>query len=324
MKKVFCFTISLMIILLSAFTVCASKTDIESIYYLEELGITIYTPLYDAVATRDVNKMDITQEEYEEMIDFFEKENLHFFGYSSLFSASSQWYYDYYTELYIYGYDSSTLSLSSYSDAFLEKNIDQFNSDWEDAGLTVVKSEIYESYDTKYILSHIKDTEGNYAINYHTIENYKSIDIILWSYNGEPSSNAKTDLVSIINSIEFDEQADVQIYEKTFTLNIAENGKLTPLGESLILTGVIVLIQIIAGVVVLVALLSKRKKRRKAALAQTDITTQPISGSPVQPALKTKFCIYCGTKLTENDSFCHVCGKNQKVTDNAEVTENSN
>lgn len=306
MKKVFSYILCLVIIVFSAVSVCATRTDPADIYYIDELGFSIHTPLFNA-ATRSVNNLDISQEKYEEMLKDFEEEHIYYWGFSRLF------YYNDNPELIIYGSDADINSLADISDYRLKDVIKRQISQWESVGATVVKSEMYKSYDAKYIMTHLKHGEEMYGINYYTIKNRKNIEIIMWCHDGEPVADTRQELVNMINTIKFDEPDNPEFYSKTYFFSIAENGRLTPLGESLILTGVIVLIQIIAGVVVLIILLNKRKKRRKAALAQTDLTTQPISGSPVQPALKTKFCIYCGTKLTENDGFCHVCGKSQNI-----------
>lgn len=307
MKKVFSYILCLVILIFSVVSVSAAKTDPEDVFYIEELGFTIEIPLYDSV-TKNVNELELSQSEYEKLLKDFEEDSIYYYGYSD-----SYYWYNIITEIIIYGFDSDIRSFSNLSDSQMKKIIENHNKAWEKSGVNVVKSEIFESLNATYILTHFTDDEGNYAINYYTVENYKDIDIVMWSYGGEPPANVRQNFLRSINTIEFDEPTGMQIYEKTFTLSIAENGKLTPLGESLILTGVIVLIQIIAGVVVLIILLNKRKKHKKAALAQTDITTQPISDSPVQPAIKTKFCIYCGTKLNTNDTFCHKCGKNQNI-----------
>lgn len=305
MKKAFSFILCLVILIFSVVGVSATKTDPEDTYYIEELGITIYVPLFTA-ATRNVNNLDISQEEYEEMVKNFEEENIYYYGYCTFYS-----YLGYLTELIIYGNESDTRSLSDKSDIILENHIYQQKQELEDLGVEVIKSEIYESFDAKYILFHFADSEGNYGINYYTIENYKVIDIVMWSYGGEPPASAKKDLLSVINTIKFDEPTGMQIYEKNFTLSIAENGKLTPLGESLILTGVIVLVQIIAGVVVLIILLNKRKKRRKAAQMMLN----------AQAEAEKKFCIYCGTQLKVSDTFCHRCGKSQANTENSDIAK---
>ncbi|MBQ7386233.1 MAG: zinc ribbon domain-containing protein [Ruminococcus sp.] len=291
MKKTFSFILCLVILIFSVVGVSA-KTDPEDLFYIEELGFTIEIPLYDSV-TKNVNELDLSQSEYEQWLKDFEEDGIYYYGCSD-----SYYWYNIITEIIIYGFDSDLSSFSNLSDSRMKKIIENHNKGWEESEVTVVKSEIFESLNATYILTHFTDDEGNYAINYYTVENYKEIDIVMWSYGGEPPANARQNFLRSINTIEFDEPTGMQIYEKTFTLSIAENGKLTPLGESLILTCVIVLVQIIAGVVVLIILLNKRKKRRQNALTQN-------------ANIKTKFCIYCGTELNTGDTFCHKCGKNQ-------------
>ena len=302
MKKIFSLAISLVLILFSVFGVCATVTDPDDVYYIEELGFSIHTPMYYG-ATKSVNHLEISQEQYEEFLDALEKQGVYYYGLSKLI------YYDYYTEIYIYGEESDTRSLSSISDILLNTTIENQNEGWKEAGVTVVKNEIYESYDAKYIMTHFTDKEGNYAINYYTVENYKSIDIVMWCYGGEPSTDNKQELVTIINSIKFDEPTGKQIYEETFTFSIAKDGKFTPFGESLIITSVAVLIQIIAGIVILIVFVNKAKKRRKAA----------ISAETVQS--DSKFCIYCDAELKAVDTFCHKCGNKQAASNTNENTD---
>ncbi len=299
MKKVFVTGISLLIVLVSVLSVSA-VTDPDDIYYIEELGITVETPYYTA-ATRVVNNLDISEAEYKEMLDDFEAGDIYYYGYSTSYA-----WYGHVTELFIYGEETDTRSLSTISDFAMEKTIENQNKGWEDAGVTVSKSEVYESHNAKYILTHFTDEENNYAINYYTVENYKSIDIVMWSYGGEPSASEKQHLVSLINTIEFDESTASEDLENILTFSIAENGKLTPLGEAIITAGVVILINIIAGIVVAIILVKKAKKRRHTAL----------SAQPPQP--ENKFCIFCGTQLNAKDSFCHKCGKNQNTAENTE------
>ncbi len=300
MRKIFVTAISILIILVSVLSVSA-LTDPDDIYYIEELGITVQTPYYTA-ATREVNNLDISEAEYKEMLEDFEAGDIYYYGYSTSYA----WYGNV-TEIIIYGGEADTRSLSTLSDFALEKIVENLNKDWEDAGVTISKSEVYESHNAKYILTHFTDEEDNYAINYYTVENYKSIDIIMWSYGGEPSASEKQHLVSLINTIEFDEATASEDLENVLTFSIAKDGKLTPLGKSLVATAVVILIQLIAGVVVLVILLNKRKKRRQMALSQSIET-------------KNKFCIFCGTELKADDAFCHKCGKSQVITQTKENT----
>lgn len=319
MKKVFSITISLMIIILSIVSVSASGDT----YVIDEIGISVNIPSGYVAITRDTPYDDTLGFTKEEFDSTFEENDVYLVAFPKLYGAE---------QMILCSNDINIRSLSDFSDSELKEFAESDLEVYYEEGYEVSGYQIFDSHNATYIVTSFSDSNGDYAIHYWTIENYKTVNITCWCFGKEPTVNQKQIFLSFVNGITFDTEDEkfepddatnatsplygnenIQIYEKTFTLSIAENGRLTPLGESLILTGVIVLIQIIAGVVVLVILLNKRKKRRKAALAQTDITTQPISDSPVQPALKTKFCIYCGTKLTENDSFCHVCGKNQNI-----------
>lgn len=295
MKKALSIILCFVILIFSVVGVSATKTDPEKVYYIKDLGFTIHTPLFTA-ATRDVNNLGISQAEYEEMLSDFEAMDIYYWGYSYLF------YYNDNSELIIYGDNADINSLTDVSDSRLELSIKSQKEQWEKSGATVVKSEIYESYDAKYIMSHLRYGEM-YGINYYTVKNGKNIEIVMWCRYNEPTADARQELVNMINTIKFDKPADIHIYEKTFTLSIAENGKLTPLGRSLVLAAVILLIQLIAGVVVLVILLNQRKRRRQNALNQSFETA-------------IKFCIFCGTELKQKDNFCHRCGKNQNPNNN--------
>ncbi len=302
MKKTIIFAFCIILMLVSPFSVCAASVRPEDKFYIEELGITLHAYMYNAVSKNHTN-FDISDEDNEKVIKQMEESQIYLWCYSALNSE----------EIYVYGWDNQLKSISMYNEDGLEELRNVIKQDYESTGAIVTKSEIYESYDTTYIVTHYSNEDNYFAISYYTIENNKSIEVIMFNYGSEPTASQRKNLIGLINSIEYSEKATsgsttpselsdfITYYENTFTLSIAENGKLTPLGESLILTAVVILIQIIAGVIVLIILLNKRKKRRQEALIKSDTT-------------HVKFCIYCGVQLTSNDNICSKCGKSQTLS----------
>ena len=317
MKKAFIVTLSIVLILLSAFSVCAESET----YFISDLNLSIEVPSDYNVFARDMEENSFTLKKYgytkEELLNLLEESNIYFDGFNNPASE----------EIVITASKIKISDIAIFEDDELEEMIDASIKNHEAKGAEVLDCSIYVNSKTTYIVTTLCDpTEGN-AINYYTINNYDAINITCCTYEN-PLDSKKELFASIIDNITFyayngvttlpdsDDNRDfttlttpvnddnIKIYEKTFTLSIAENGKLTPLGESLILTGVIVLIQIIAGVVVLIILLNKRKKRRQNALTQN-------------ANINTKFCIYCGTELKQNDNFCYKCGKSQAHDENA-------
>ena len=309
MKKTLIFAFCIILTLVSTFSVCAAAVRPEDKFFIEELGITLHAYMYNAVS-KDHNNFDISDEDKAKVIKQMEESQIYLWGYSSIFSE----------EIYVYGWDNQIKSISMYNEDGLEELRNVVKEDYESTGAIVTKSEIYESYDTTYIVTHYSNDDNYFAISYYTIENNKSIEVIMFNYGSEPAASQRKNLLGLINSIEYSEKTPTDTttpselsdfitnYENNFTLSITENGKLTPLGKfAIIISATVLLTIIIAGVVVMI-IVANVKKRRKAAIV-------------AQPPSNAKFCIYCNTQLTDTDAFCCKCGKIQDPKQTTVTTE---
>lgn len=308
MKRIFPITISLLCVLLSIVSVNATNDT----YVIDEIGISVNIPSGYIAITRDTQYDDTLGFTEEEFDSTFEANDVYLVAFPKLYGTE---------QIILTSDDINIRMLSDFSDSELKEFAESELDNYYVAGYEVSGYEIFDSHNATFIVTSFSDSNGDYAIHYWTIENYKTINITCWCFGKEPTINQKQVFLSFINGISFetdDEQLEtndttnatsplydngnILVYDKNFTFTIAENGKLTPLGKSLIATGVVISINIIAGVVVLIILLNKRKKRRQIALNQSIET-------------RNKFCIYCGTQLTADNLFCHVCGKKQNSDD---------
>ena len=311
MKKIFAIILTLFLIITTSISVNAIKDP--DTFYIEELKLSINVPLYH-VATRTENNFDMDPENYKEAVEDFEQKNIYLWGVSKFYNQ----------RLFLYGLDANVRSLELFNEKELNDVANNIKSNLEAQNYTIVKSDIIESYNATYVITHYYDTEENYAISYSTVKDYKDIVLTMWSYEGEPTADQRQKLISIITSIEFDaDKQSSETYPSKNQNETTENNTPnniskyyttksfppSPIVESLIITAVAVLIQIIAGIVILIVFVNKAKKRRNAALSAETVQSD------------SKFCIYCGAELKAVDTFCHKCGNKQAASNTNENTD---
>lgn len=312
MKKIFTIAISAILMLLSALSVSAATET----YFIDELGISVNIPSGYIAVTRDT-EYDATELEKfgytkEDLVKTFEEEDVYLVAFPKLYGTE---------QMILSSTDIDIRSLSDFTEyelkAFAEDDLDKYEAE----GYVVSDYEIFESHNATYIATSFSAPNGDYAIHYWTIENYKVFNISCWCYWSEPTVNQKQIFLSFINGITFNtdtsatetEDNNIQFYENTVIFELANEGKLTTIGIAAIVT---VVLTLIAGGVVAIILITKAKKRRRAALeAQKAINADE--------AANTKYCINCGTQISADDTFCFNCGKSQATSVETENTENN-
>lgn len=312
MKKIFALIFCFILFILSALTVCAENET----YFIKELNFSIDIPSDYIVFTRNMED-SFTLKKYgytsESLTKALENNSIYLDAFSNSVSE----------EIVVTAFELDVSDICIFDDEELEELAKAGLNNYKEQGAEILDCDVYTNTKTTYIITtYIDPIEGN-GINYYTINNYYAINITCWTYDNELNDSNKKFFAETVDSITFhaynglttlpdtDDNSDTatqtapvyddnfMIYENTFTFSIAENGKLTPFGNSLIASAVIILVQITAGVILLIVFVNKAKKRRKAAL----------SAEAVQSDIK--FCIYCSTQLNAYDTFCHKCGNRQ-------------
>ena len=80
---------------------------------------------------------------------------------------------------------------------------------------------------------------------------------------------------------------------------------------------IIIIVAIVVGVAVTVALLYYRSRNAKSQLTKPPVSNEfkpiPFNIKPVQPSASSlKFCIFCGSEVEQDATFCTQCGKQQR------------
>lgn len=114
--------------------------------------------------------------------------------------------------------DSPLVDFNLYSDTTLTMMATSFESEYANMGVTVIKSEIYQHSQAKFLKIYISQPNGDstaYGLQYYTVYADKAINITLQSYSGQITSSQESTLKSIVDSASFDTQP--QTTENEFT-----------------------------------------------------------------------------------------------------------
>lgn len=181
-------------------------------YALEELGVTVSLPSDYIVFTRDIDANDPNLAAYG-----FTKDSM-----SSLMSEKSiylnGWDADISHEVVITMMDSLITDFNLFSDTTLMTMATTFESGYKQAGITIIKSEIYQHAQAKFLKIYISQPNGTstkYGLQYYTVYEGKAINITLHSYSGPTTSAQEMVLKNIVDSAAFD--TEPQIAEPDFT-----------------------------------------------------------------------------------------------------------
>lgn len=308
MKKVLCISFSLLFILFSAFSVYAENET----YFISDLNISIDIPSDYNIFTRDIEEDSFTLKKFrytkDELLETLEEKNIYFEAFKHYPNES----------IVITSQKIKVSDICIFEDDELESMIDDSIQAHEAKGAKVSDCKVYVNKKTTYLVTTIFDPIHGNAINYYTINNYEAINITCWTYENDLDNTKKEFFASIIDSITYHAYSEDNgkialtphqtptediITEPIEVMEPIQKENITPLNIVIIITLVFFALFLTGSGVAAIIVVNKVKRNRKS----TDCnTTMPI-------VAKNKFCIYCSTKLTENDSFCHVCGKSQNI-----------
>lgn len=199
---------SVLVILLSTSAYAAEVTE----YSLEELGLSVSMPSEYIVFTRDIDANNPNLNAYELTKDglslLMEEKNIYLNGWDENVNQ----------EIIITMIESPLVDFNLFSDTTLSIMATFFESEYANAGVTVIKSEIYQHFQAKFLKIYISRPNGNsttYGLQYYTVYHDKAINITLQSYSGQITSSQEEVLKSIVDSVIFDTAP--QIKESGFT-----------------------------------------------------------------------------------------------------------
>ncbi|HHX37842.1 MAG TPA: zinc ribbon domain-containing protein [Clostridiaceae bacterium] len=239
MKRcVFCFYMAIICALLFSFPAYAvNATE----YELEELGLTVSIPSDYVVFTRSISDDDPNLSAYGLTKD----------GLSSLMTERNiflnGWDKEINQEIIVTMIGSSLVDFNLFSDMELTTLASTFEDGYKNAGLTVIKTEIYNHAQAKFLKIYISQPNGSdtvYGLQYYTVYDNKAINITMQSYSGKISSSQEAILKKIVDSAHFDTEPQVPnsdfIPTSAFTytdpktkstFTVPENWEETPLSE---------------------------------------------------------------------------------------------
>lgn len=196
--------------------------------------------------------------------------------------------------------------LRQYNDSDLKSLADEMDSAAADYNnITYLSYDIYEYSQAKFIISNIKQPDGNggmaYGKQYYTILGGRAINITLHSYNGAISTTQNNLIKQVVDSTEFGTS-----YHK-----MAVNTSSSSLFPGVLYKGLVGAASggIIAAAIMLYHFL---KKSAEKASAKKQSQIEPNSEAILTKSIYSEnraICSSCGANLLSNSVFCDKCGE---------------
>ncbi len=177
-------------------------------YTIDELDMSIAIPSDYVVFTRDIDAND---------------PNLSLYGLtkdsmSSLMTSGNiylnAWDSDVNYEIIVTMIDSSLGDFNLLSDTTLSTLATSFESEYKSAGITYIKSEVYQHDQAKFLKIYISQPNGDstaYGLQYYTVYADKAINITMQSYSGTINDSEENILKSIVDSAKFGTDPQVAV-----------------------------------------------------------------------------------------------------------------
>ncbi len=170
-------------------------------YALDELGMTVSMPSDYIVFSRDIDADDPNLAAFGltkgGMSSLMNEQNIYLNG----------WNADIDHEIVVTMVDSPFSDFNLYSDTVLLAMATSFTSAYEDMGATVIKSELYQHPQAKFLkiyTSRPKEGSTIYALQFSTVYADKAINITLHSFIGPITASQEAVMKSIVDSAGFD------------------------------------------------------------------------------------------------------------------------
>ena len=221
MKRIFEVLLSFCLVfcLLSSYAFAAN-----TIYELDELGMSVELPSDHIVFTRDIKSNDPNLNAYGLTKD----------GLLSLMQERSiylnAWDEDINYEIIITMMDSPIEDYNLLSDTMLATVVSSFETEYAGVGITFIRSDIYQHSQAKFAkiyISQPNNGETAYGLQYNTVYEGKAINITLQSYSGKIDSSKEAILKKVVDSVHFDTEPQLNpppAQTKAFTYTDSNSG----------------------------------------------------------------------------------------------------
>lgn len=190
-------------------------------YDLDELGLSVDIPDSFWVFTRGTPADDPGYAEYgiskADMDSILEEKDIYLNALSSELNC----------EIVVTKIGSILDDFSTWSDVALLTMTDGMKDVYSEAGVTYIKSEIYNHPQAKFIKIYISQKSGDikqYSVQYYTVYNSQAINITLHSYAGELGQEREDIVKEIVDSADFWDAEPVEVFTEPFEYVYPETG----------------------------------------------------------------------------------------------------
>ena len=194
MRKIFC-GLFLSLTLL----VCTVYAEGQTLYTLDEMGITLSVPDRYVTITRDVQEGDEVLDLYgmtRDEVQYYMEEN-HFYltGYDPIRDQ----------ELLVMGKKNSVENLNDLSDEHLQLILDEFEKSLSLDHAEALSLNMVQLGGTRWMEALVKVSDGSYTLQYYTIYNYQQIYVSLYAYSGPIAEEEQQLLRDVVDNVQFPE-----------------------------------------------------------------------------------------------------------------------
>lgn len=173
----------------------------NTIYELDELGMSIELPSDHVVFTRDIKANDPNLSAYgltkDEMSSLMLERSIYL----------NAWDEDVSYEIIVTMIDSPLEDFNQFSDTSLNQFALALKTEYASMGITFIRSDLYQHSQAKFAKIYISQPNNGdtaYGLQYYTVYNGKAINITLQSYSGEIDSSREAIIQNIVDTIHFD------------------------------------------------------------------------------------------------------------------------
>ena len=229
MKRNICLLLVFLFFLTTSMIVYAVET---TTYRLDDLGLSVDVPVNLIVFTRDIKSNDPHLTEFgltkEGMETLMEDGNI----YLNAWDKNGNY------EVIITMTENSLNNFSLLSDTFLETLATSLSDVYKEAGISLIKTEIYQHQQAKFIkifISRPNNGSTVYGLQYYTVYDGKAINITLQSYSGDINVEKETILKTMVDSVVFDSdlvQSNTPKYTQSFLYTDKNTGVIFTVPEN--------------------------------------------------------------------------------------------
>ena len=177
--------------------VCTAYAEGQTLYTLDEMGITLSVPDRYVTITRDVQEGDEALAAYgmtrDEVLYYMEENHFYLTGYDPTRDQ----------ELLVMGKKNSGENLNDLSDEYLQLILDEFEKSLSLDHAEALSLNMVQLGGTRWMEALVKVSDGSYTLQYYTIYNYQQIYVSLYAYSGPIAEEEQQLLRDVVESVQF-------------------------------------------------------------------------------------------------------------------------